>query len=161
MTKHRQKKLGLLQRAIYAYDPSDPGGRKLSLGVYLLRIVFALIVIEVVFYVFLIIYYVPDPLTAAEIAAGIPTRETPFPHKNLMELMGVVNNLFLFGVGSIYALFSGTNVLAKKYTTPYGPNGNGGAYGDQLYGDGRIVGDQKTPPKPPPVVIVGAGGEDE
>ena len=116
---HR-KKPPIIKRLLYTYDEDDPGGRKLSLGVYLLRVFLVLMAVEAGLYFFAIVHYLPAPLTAAEVAAKVPPRESPFPHKNLIEFLSMLNNLYLFGAGGIYGMFTGGNVWAKRYTNQPG-----------------------------------------
>lgn len=140
-----KKKPSFIKRFLYTYDSDDPGGRKLSLGVYLIRVFLVLMALEGIFYFFTIVHYFPTPLTPAEIAAKVPPRESPFPHKNIIEFLKLINDLYLFGAAGVYGMFTGGNVWAKRYTNQPGSfesgfnaGGGEGEVGQQI-GDGNVT----------------------
>lgn len=110
------------------------GERKLTMALYFFHHFLAMIVFELLFYI-------------------VCRYWTMFSHKDIIELLGVVNQLFLWGAGSVLAIYSGGDVLSNRYRyydnnnnypapfVPYGGGGGGGVYA------GGVL---PTPPSPTP-----------
>lgn len=90
----------------------DQGERKLGFSIYILHRLWLAVILEILMYIAL-------------------RNFNSYEHKDLIELFKVINEFFLWGSAGALGIYSGANVMGRKYGEAGGYGGGYGGYGQE------------------------------